>query len=82
MDDEKTEVLVISTPDFTDKLKETHWKIGDASVRASESACNPGVMFDNTHDMSDHIKTVCKASFRHLDYCNALLYGLLQSSKS
>ena len=107
--DEKTEVLVITTPYFTDKLKETNLRVGDASVRASESACNLGVMFDNTLDMSHHIKTVCRASFMHLrhlrsikdapthdsyekvihtfissrlDYCNALLYGLPQSSIS
>ena len=63
---EKTEVLVISIPYFTDKLKETNLRVGDASVLASESARNLGVMFDNTLNMSHHIKTVCRASFRHL----------------
>ena len=109
LNDEKTEVLVISTPYFTDRLHETHLRIGDANVQASESARNLGVIFDNTLDMSNHIKTVCRASFmqlRHLrsikdtltrdslekvthafigsrlDYCNALLYGLPQSSIS
>ena len=58
LNDEKTEVLVISTPYFTDKLKETNLRVGDASVRANESARNLVVMFDNTLDMSDHIKTI------------------------
>ena len=30
-------------------------RVGDASVRASESARNLGVMFDNILDMSGHI---------------------------
>ena len=63
LNDEKTEVLVISTPYFTERLHETHLIIGDDSVQASESARNLGVIFDNTLDMSNHIKTVCRASF-------------------
>ena len=62
----KTEVLFISTHYFTDKLKECHLRFGDAIVRASESARNIGVMFDNNVDMSDHIKSVCRTSFSHL----------------
>ncbi len=58
LNDVKTEVLVISTPYFTEKLKESHLRVGDASVRARESAHNIGVMFDNNLDMSDYIKTV------------------------
>ena len=38
--DEKTEVLVISSPHFTEKLKEIHPRVGDASVRVNESARN------------------------------------------
>ena len=51
---EKTEVLVISTPYRTDRLHE----IGDIGVQVGESACNLCVIFDNNLDMSNHIKTV------------------------
>ena len=59
--DEKTNVLVISTPFFTDRLHETHVRIGDAIVQASESAHNLDVIFDNSLEMSNHIKTVRRA---------------------
>ena len=72
VNDEKTEVLVISAPCFTEKLKETHRIVGDTSGRASESARNLGVMFDNALDMSDHIKIVCRASFRHLKHLRSI----------
>ena len=32
LSNEKTEVLVISTPFFTDSLQEIHIRIGDASI--------------------------------------------------
>ena len=60
LNDEKTEVLVISTPYFTDRLHETKLRIDDTGVQASESARNLGVIFDNNLDMSNHIKTVCR----------------------
>ena len=39
-DDEKTEVLVISTSFFTDRLHETCIRIGDTSVQVNESTRN------------------------------------------
>ena len=56
--DEKMEVLVISTPYFTDRLHETQLRIGDAGVQAIESARKRGVIIDNNLDKSNHIKTV------------------------
>ena len=66
LEEGKTEVLFISTPYFTDMLKEYNLRVGDATVRAIESARNIGVMFDSNLDMSDNIKSVCRASFSHL----------------
>ena len=37
LNDEKTDVLVISTPYFTDRLYKTQLSIGDAGVQAGES---------------------------------------------
>ena len=51
-----TKVLVISTPFFTDMLHETRIRIGDVSVQANESACNFGVMFDGSFEMSSHMQ--------------------------
>ena len=43
-------------------------RTGDASVLASESSRNLGVIFDRILDMSNHIKVVRRASFRQLGH--------------
>ena len=48
LNDEKTEVVIISTPYFTDRLHEAQLRIGDAGVQARESARKLGMIFDNT----------------------------------
>ena len=70
--DEKTEVLVTSTNCFTDRVHESQVRFGDAGSQASESARNLGVIFDNDLEMSNHIKTVCRASFTQLRYLRSI----------
>ena len=101
LNDDKTEVLVISLPPFIERLHETHIRIGYANVQASESARNHGVIFDNglvcrisfmqlrhLRSIKDTLTQDSLEKFTHafissrLDYCNALLYGLPQSSIS
>ena len=43
------------------------FRIGGASVQTSESARNLGMIFDNSVEMSSHIKTVCRISFMQLN---------------
>ena len=57
---------------FTDGLQENHLRVSDASVRTSESAGNVGVIFDKTFDMSNYIKTVCRAEI-HQGYSDIRL---------
>ena len=61
LSDEKTKSCVIFTPYVTDRLHETQIRIGDAGVQENDSARNIGVIFENNPDMSNHIKTVCRA---------------------
>ena len=61
LNDERTEVLIISTPYFRDSFHEIQLTIGD-DLQHSESVRNLDVLFDNL-DMSNYIKTVCMASF-------------------
>ena len=69
---EKTEVLVFSFPYFTGMLQQPHLQTGYASVRASDLACNLGVLFVNTLDISEHHNTVCTASFMQLRHCRSI----------
>ena len=41
-------------------------------VQARESDHNPGVIFDNIVDMSNHIQTVCKSSCRELIHLRSI----------
>ena len=63
LSDDKTEVLVISSPYFTDGLYGTHLRIVDVGVQTSEPVHNLDVIFGNNLDISNHIKSVCMASF-------------------
>jgi hypothetical protein len=80
LNDEKTEVLVISTPHFRSKFQGSELKIGESNVQASESARNLGVIFDNTLNMSDHIKAVCRASFLQLRNIRSIKDALTHES--
>ena len=62
LNDEQIKVLVISTPSFTDRLHETQLTIGDAGVQDIESGHNISMIFDNNLDMSNRIKSVCRAT--------------------
>ena len=80
LNDEKTEVLVISTTNFTDRLHEPQLRIGDASAQVSESAHNRGVIFDNNFYMSNHIKTVCRTSSMQLRHLTSIQDTLAHDS--
>ena len=44
LNDEKTEVLVMSTPYFTNGLNGTQQRIGDTDGQPNESVCNNDVI--------------------------------------
>ena len=78
LNDHNREVLAISSPFFSDKLHETHIRIGDASIQASESAHNFGVIFGSSLEMSNHVKTVCRVSFMQLRLLRCIKDNLTQ----
>ncbi len=80
LNDDKTEVLVMSTPYFNSRFRGTQMKIGDADVQVNDSARNLGVIFDNNLDMSDHIRTVCRASFMQLRNISSIKGALTRES--
>ena len=80
LNDERTEVLVISTPYFTDRLHAIQLRIGDAGVQASESTHNLGVIFDNNLDIFIHIKTLCRVSFTQLRHLRSIKDFLTRDS--
>ena len=92
LNDDKTEVLLISSPYFQKFLQEDASILVDqTSVSRSKSARNIGVIFDDEMLLKEHIATVCKIAFFHLrniglirkyltsDSCATLVHSLVSS---
>jgi hypothetical protein len=107
LNEEKTEVLMLSSPYYKDKLTIRDFKVDTATVTATPSARNIGVIFDNHLNMKPQINAICRSANYHLrnigavrkflssdackklihafvssrlDYGNALLFGIPESS--
>lgn len=92
LNDDKTEVLFISSPYFQNFLQEGASVLVDqTSVSRSKTARNIGVIFDDEMLLKEHITTVCKIAFFHLrnigsirryltsDACATLVHSLVSS---
>ena len=91
LNDDKTEVLYISSPYFQKSLPNPTLKIDQSSITPATSARNIGVIFDNCDQMREHITSVCRASHFHLrnigsirryltpETCATLVHSLISS---
>ena len=66
LNDDKTEVLYISSPYFQKSLPNPTLKIDQSNITSTTSARNIGVIFDNSDQMRELITSVCRASHFHL----------------
>lgn len=66
LNDEKTEVLLISSPYFSRQLSLSEFKAGDTLVTPVTSVRNLGAIFDSKVCMKKHISSVCKSVSFHL----------------
>ena len=91
LNDDKTEVLYISSPYFQKSLPNPTLKIDQSSITPTTSARNIGVIFDNCGQVREHITSVCRASHFHLrnigsicryltpERCATLVHSLISS---
>ena len=91
LNDDKTEVLYISSPYFQKSLPNPTLKIDQSSITPTTSARNISVIFDNCDQMREHITSVCRASHFHLrnigsirsylapETCATLVHSLISS---
>ena len=63
---EKTEVMVITAPHFSEKVNTPEVVIDGVAVAPVKAARNIGVLLDNTMSLSDHITAVCQSCMYHL----------------
>lgn len=69
---EKTEVLVITTPQSRNQHSVTEVLVGDCVIRPSSVARNIGVMFDDLQDMNKHVQKLCQTAYFHLHRINSI----------
>mgnify|MGYP000861500694 CR=1 FL=1 len=66
LNDDKTEVLVLSSPHFRDSLVIPNFQVETTSVLPSSSVRNIGVIFDSALSMKQQISSICKVAHFHL----------------
>ncbi|KAI0231603.1 Protein phosphatase 1 regulatory subunit 21 [Lamellibrachia satsuma] len=66
LNDDKTEVLVITTPSSASKHSLTDVVIGDSILQPTAVARNIGVMFDSELSMKSQVSKLCQVAYFHL----------------
>ena len=67
LNEKKTEFIVIGSKHARHHIQDTtSLTVGDSQVPSVPVARNIGVLMDNKLDMTDHVKSVCKASYAQL----------------
>ena len=68
--DDKTELLIITSKRSQDKIRCNQMQIGTSNIEPSTIARNLGIMFDRTMSMESHVKKVCQTSYYHIRNIN------------
>ena len=66
LNDDKTEVLVITGRQYVGEQQNTSVKIGEIEIHPTKSARNLGVIFDNGLSLEEHIDKVCKTCYLNI----------------
>jgi hypothetical protein len=67
LNDNKTEFLVFGSKHISHNIPQiSSLQVGDSEVHAVPVAKNIGVVMDQTLNMNEHVKSICKSSYMHL----------------
>ena len=80
LNDDKTEILFISSPYYHDQVSVDSVQIGNTAVAPTTSARNIGIIFDEHMSMNDQISHVCKSVHYQLRNLGAIRKFLSQDS--
>ena len=67
LNDEKTELLIIGTPQKLEKVVITHIRVGNTNIHPVPVARNLGSWLDANVSMTEHISKSCSSSFHYLN---------------
>ena len=66
LNEEKTEVLVITTPTLSKQLSLPQLQLGESIITPSEQVRDLGVNFDSTMKLEGHVRSICRSAYYHL----------------
>ena len=72
LNDEKTEFLVMTSRYQQHKIHAHDIKVDSATIHASKSARNLGIIFDNNLCMDEHVKRICQTVYFHIRNVNSI----------
>ena len=67
LNDEKTELLIIGTPQQLEKVVITHIREGNTNIHPVPFARNLDSWLDASLSMTEHISKICSSSFYYLN---------------
>ena len=67
LNDEKTELLIIGTPQKPEKVVITHIRVGNTNIHPVPVARNLDSWLDANVSMTEHISKICSSSFYYLN---------------
>ena len=76
LNDEKTEFLVMTSRNHQHKIHAHDIKVDSATIHASKSARNLGIIFDNNLCMDEHVKRICQTVYFHIRNVNSIRKNL------
>ena len=66
LNDDKSELLVISSTSYRKYITTDCMTIGDTTIQAAASARNLGAIFDSAFNQEEHVKSICQSAYMHL----------------
>ncbi|KAJ8046806.1 hypothetical protein HOLleu_05600 [Holothuria leucospilota] len=66
LNDDKTELLVITSPHFQGRVVNSKITVSSDTVRSSHSAHDLGIILDSTLSMEKQVSSICKSAYYHL----------------
>ncbi len=66
LNDDKTEFMILGSPNSLKQVKTESIRIGDFNIKAVASVRNIGAMFDSQMKMEVQVRSMCKSAWYHL----------------
>ena len=76
LNDDKTELLIITSPYYQGRVQNSAIQVGDNRVEAATSTRDLGVILDSTLNMKNHVTAICKSAYYHLRNISAIRKSL------